>query len=283
MLETETKKKQPKSAVDGGVHQSIARVDLLLSALGSSPELGLKLTDVCRITGLGKATAHRLLAGLVSYRLADHDVATGRYFVGFKVFAWASGAGNRYGLLKMATPALQRLVQRFEDAVYLTVRFGDQAVCVERLEGAFPIKTLAFKVGDYRPLGVGAGSAAILASLSEAEVTRIMKESISGRRRYMITDDVLRGIVRDARRNGYSFVDGKVVPGICTVGVPILLEDGSPVAAISISAISDRMKIDRRREVAAAIATEIEEITREFAPLLIASNVSQLTGAPPKP
>src|SRR5689334_19405605 len=51
------------SAVDGGRHQSIARLDLLLSALSEYPETGLRLTEVCRATGLGKATAHRLLSG----------------------------------------------------------------------------------------------------------------------------------------------------------------------------------------------------------------------------
>ena len=97
-----TEAKSTSSAVDGGQHQSIARLDLLLSALSEHPENGLRLAEVCRATGLGKATAHRLLSGLVAYRLADLDPDSGRYTVGFKVFAWASGVGNRYGLAELA-------------------------------------------------------------------------------------------------------------------------------------------------------------------------------------
>ena len=267
------------SAVDGGMFQSIARLDLLLSTLSTNQEEGLKLMDVCRLTGLGKATTHRLLSGLVAYRLADYDPGTARYFVGFKVLAWASGAGNRYGLARMAAPSIRRLATLFEDAVYLSIRLGDEAVCVERLEGAFPIKTLAFKIGDHRPLGIGAGSAAMLAALSEEEIERVLKEGAAARHAFKLSDKDLRVILGEASRQGYSFVEGLIVPGISTVGVPILLDDQSPIAAISVSAISDRMKPARRLEIADAIAAEVATIVREFGPLLTSSDAMRLAAA----
>jgi DNA-binding IclR family transcriptional regulator len=269
------------SAVDGGTHQSIARIDLLLSALAENPEQGLRLAEVCRATGLGKATAHRLLSGLVAYKLADYDAEAGRYTVGFKVFAWASGVQNRYGLAELARPGLERLVERFHDAVYLSIRRGDEAVCVERLEGSFPIKTLAFKVGDHRPLGVGAGAAAILAALPLDEQRRVLAATVKGRAAYRCSDAELAEILQSARRGGYAFVDGKVVPGICTVGVAILLDDGTPIGAISVSAIGERMHLRRRKEIAAAITDEIRAIVRDNGPFLRAANRSRLIAALP--
>src|SRR5262245_34385158 len=129
---TALKNEARTSAVDGGQHQSVARTDLVLSVLAAHPEHGLRLMDVCRATGLGKTAAHRLLSGLVAYRLADYDERSSRYFVGFKIFAWASAAGNRFGLSRMAAPSLARLADTFGDAVYLLVRRGDDAVCVDR-------------------------------------------------------------------------------------------------------------------------------------------------------
>jgi DNA-binding IclR family transcriptional regulator len=249
------------SAVDGGTHQSIARLDLLLSALSTSPNDGLKLADVCRVTGLNKATAHRLLSGLVAYRLADQDEATGRYFVGLKIVGWARAAENRHGLARLFQPALHRLAQRFGDVVYMSVRVGDEAVCVARIEGPFPIKSLALNVGDRRPLGIGAINLAMLAALPDAEVDRIMADGRPARRGYGISDDVLRPMIVATRQLGYAVVDGLVVAGICTVGVPILRKDGTPVAGISISAIRDRMEPSRRQTVAQAIADEIAEIS----------------------
>jgi len=274
-------KAENTSAVDGGTHQSIARIDLLLSVLAEHPESGLRLLDVCRATGLGKATAHRLLAGLVAYKLADFDPDSSRYTVGFKVFAWASGGGNRYGLAELTRPALDRLVERFQDAVYLSIRNGDYAVCVERLEGGFPIKTLAFKVGDHRPLGIGAGSAAMLAALPQDEQRRVLTATATERANFRCTEADLAEIVRGVRSNGYAFVDGKIVPGICTVGVSILLDNGAPIAAISVSAIADRMHLRRRKEIASAITTEIRALAQSSGPFLRAANRSRLIAARP--
>jgi DNA-binding IclR family transcriptional regulator len=217
----------------------------------------------------------------VAYRLADHEPESSRYRVGFKVFAWASGVQNRYGLAELTRPGLERLVERFQDAVYLSIRRGDQAVCVERLEGSFPIKTLAFRVGDHRPLGIGAGSAAMLAALPVDEQRRILAATAKQRAPFHCSDAELGEILQSARRNGYAYVDGKVVPGICSVGVSIALDNGAPVAAISISAIAERMHLRRRREIAAAIAEEVRAITEDAGPFLRAANRSRLIAALP--
>lgn len=266
------------SAVDGGQHQSIARIDLILSALGEKPEAGMKLAEVCGATGLGKATAHRLLSGLVAYRLVDFDATSGRYLVGFKIFGWASGVGNRFGIAELARPSLLRLAETFQDAVYLTVRNDDHAVCVERIEGSFPIKTLAFRVGDRRPLGVGAGSAAMLAVLPEGEQTAILARTAEEQSRFPNASKDIPQVVREARRAGYTFVDGMIVPGICTVGAAICLDSGAPVAAISVSAIRERMAPARRAEIAAAILREIEQISHGGRAFLRASNRAALLG-----
>ena len=122
------------SAVDGGTHQSIARLDLLLSVLARDPRRGLRLSEVAEASGLGRATTHRLLSGMVAYGLADLDAESGRYRVGFKVFSWGCSVAHRYGLLSLARPYLQDLADRFQDAVYLSVRSDNEVVCIERLD-----------------------------------------------------------------------------------------------------------------------------------------------------
>ena len=266
----------PASAVDGGAHQSVARTDLVLSVLAAHAEHGLRLTDVCRATGLGKTAAHRLLSGLVAYRLADLDERSSRYFIGFKIFAWASGAGNRFGLSRIAAPSLTRLADTFGDAVYLLVRRGDEAVCVDRVEGPFPIKTLALRVGDHRPLGIGAGGLAVLSCLPDAEVERVVRSGAAARRPYGLSDAELLTMVKKTRTQGFSLVDGRIIRGIATVSMPLLLNDGSPVAAISVSTIQERLRPPRRRKIVAAIRREIDVISGDLR-LLAANNSKALT------
>lgn len=258
------------------MHQSIARIDLLISALSQGSEKGLRLVEVCAATGLGKATAHRLLSGLVQYRLVDHEAESGRYFVGYKIFSWASGVSKRNGLVELLHPAMARLVTQFGDTVYLVVRNGDAAVCVERLEGSYPIKTLTLKVGDRRPLGIGAGSAAILAALPKPERTAIIAQGAAPRRAFPLSDAGLATILAEADAKGYACIDGTIVPGVCTIGAAITLDDSSPVAAISVSAIADRMSADRRLEIAQAIQAEIQTLRKTNAAFFKAANRSRL-------
>jgi DNA-binding IclR family transcriptional regulator len=110
------------------------------------------------------------------------------------------------------------------------------------------------------PLGIGAINLAMLGALPDAEIERIMADGRLARRAYGISDDDLRPMILATRRLGYAAVDGLIVSGICTVGVPILRKDGTPVAGISMSAIRDRMDPSRRQTVAQAIAIEIAEI-----------------------
>ena len=66
-----------------------------------------------------------------------------------------------------ARPSLQRLAQKTGDTAFASILEGTAAICVAREVGDFPIRTLTLSVGDRRPLGVGAGSLALLASLSD--------------------------------------------------------------------------------------------------------------------
>ena len=157
-----------------GLHQSISRPTAILEALAAASSDGLRMTDVMHATGLGKATVHRLLAGLAAHRLVDQDSESARFFLGARILSWAVTAGDRFGLARLTEPAMARLAQTTLDTIYLTARSGDEAVCLNRREGLHPIKTLTLNVGDRRPLGVSAGGLALLAFLSDSEVERIL-------------------------------------------------------------------------------------------------------------
>src|SRR5262245_49597383 len=108
-----------------GLHQSISRPTAVLEALAAASSAGLRMTDVMRVTGLGKATVHRLLAGLAAHGLVDQDKDTGRFFLGTLILSWAVTAGDRFRLARLAEPAMVRLSQATLDTIYLTIRSGD--------------------------------------------------------------------------------------------------------------------------------------------------------------
>lgn len=256
----------PATAAAKGEHQNAARAACVIDALAGARENGMRLTDVVEATGLGTATVHRLLAGLATHGFIDHDKAANRYFIGLQLVAWAAAATERYGLAPFVDRSLERLCGETGDTVYFSLLSGMDSVCVDRREGGYPIKTLTLSVGDHRPLGVGAGSLALLAFQLPAERQRILAADETRRLSYGIATDFLAEAIERSRACGYALNGGWLIPGMSAIGAPIRRGDGQAVAALSIAAITTRLSGERLEKIAASLTAEaakIEELARD--------------------
>ena len=244
----------------------LKRAMRVLRALAAAPESGLRLSDVAAATDFGKSTTHRLLSGLTEVGLVEQDMDNRRYHLGFELYVLGQAAAGRFGILAIAKDSLQRLAERTEDTVYLSVLAGMDAVCLARVEGAIPIKTLTMNVGDRRPLPVGSGALSMLAIHADDEIESILEANTGRCRAYYFFDmAAVHAMIEQTRRDGYCFSDN-VIDGMRAIAVPILDPDRWPVAAITVSAISDRMKAERRTNIVANTRREVQRITERVWP-----------------
>jgi DNA-binding IclR family transcriptional regulator len=140
-------------------------------------------------------------------------------------------------------------------------------VCVGRTLGEFPIRTLTLDVGDRRPLGVGAGSLALLAGLSDDVVDEVCRLNQAWLRDYPgFSRGHLLSLVARSRADGYAFNEHGVVPQMTGIGVAVNNPDGSPAAALSIGAINDRMSPSRVQTLVASLRDEAEALERLLVP-----------------
>ncbi|MEW6639614.1 MAG: IclR family transcriptional regulator [Pseudomonadota bacterium] len=240
--------------------KTIDRAAKLLAALVGVDEHGAMLSDVARRTGLGKATVHRLLGALSDVGFVAQDAGSRRYRLGVGLGLLATTARHR-NVAALASPFLERIARITADTAFVSVREGLAAVCVSREVGAFPIRTLSLEVGHRRPLGVGSGSLALLAFLPDAEIDA----AIAGNRRWLedypgFEVEALRALVAEARRYGFSFNDGRVIPGMNAIGVPVLDAEGRPLASLSVAAIAERLRGERIPEVVQLLQREAAEL-----------------------
>jgi DNA-binding IclR family transcriptional regulator len=254
--------------------KTIGRAALVLRALAAAPASGLRLSEVTKRVGLGKATVHRLLGALADVGFVEHDEVERVYRLGYALFTLGASA-RRFHLVDMARPGLVRLAAATGDTVYLSVRNGDEAVCVDRCTGSFPIRTLTLDIGDRRPLGIGAGSMALLAFESDEEIARVLRVNSLPRRDYHgFDDDTLRRMIADSRKRGFAFNDGRIVSAMTAIGVPVCDSEGRVLAALSIAAIRERMMGKRLDELASLLRDEASEL---------ASALASRTGSVPRP
>jgi DNA-binding IclR family transcriptional regulator len=139
---------------------------------------------------------------------------------------------------------------------------GNDAVCLHRELGAFPIRNLALTVGQRYPLGVSAGGLALLAAMPDDEVERIITANarICSERYPAFTRELLLEVVERTRSRGYATVEGLIVPGSWGIGVVVPDNQGRPLAAISIAAITSRVEPPRQHELVRMMDAERDRL-----------------------
>jgi DNA-binding IclR family transcriptional regulator len=145
---------------------------------------------------------------------------------------------------------------------------GTEAICIDRIEGSYPIKALTLNVGDRRPLGVGAGSLALLAFLPDHEIEQIVESNMPRLAAFPnYNASLLFEMVEATRRQGHSLNDGHVLSEMFAVGVPVMGRNQRPVAALSIAAIHGRIQGERRANLVSWLSSEAQALEDRIATL----------------
>jgi DNA-binding IclR family transcriptional regulator len=249
--------------------QSIARAIDVMRRVADAGVHGVRLTDLVNATGLKQPTVSRLTGALMREGLIEQDGDSRRFYLGVEAFALGAIASARFGIHKLALDALLQLAAATEDSAFLSIPRDTVSICLHREEGAFPIRTQVLKAGDRYPLGVGAGSLAILAAMPDTDVKRVIAKNAGWVAEAFPTHapDRLRQLVAETRRTGFAVNSGLIMSGSWGIGVAVIGDDGKPVGALSVAAIEQRMGEPRRREIAQLLqvaATDVASRLREL-------------------
>lgn len=232
------------------VHRAIA---LLRSVAKYNEKGGANLSKLAREVELHVATAHRLLTVLVSEGLITHDPFSKVYHLGIELFSLGSAA-YQFSIRDRYRNGIEQIAQHTEDTVFLLIRSGNDVMCIDRVEGKFPIRTMTIDIGARRPLGIGAGSLSLIAFLPDEQFENIVS---ANERRYPqykdLTADHIRSLAKKARKLGYVVSKGLFHEEVTSVGVPVFDKHEEVIAAITVSAINERMGSERRDQIASLV------------------------------
>jgi DNA-binding IclR family transcriptional regulator len=248
--------------------QSIRRAAALLRIVAMAGDRGTPLSSVTQVSGLHKATAHRILRVLFEEGLLEFDEQSKHYRVGAEIYALSQAMSEKFDIGALARPSLDKLCRESGDTVYFAVRSGYDALCLGMAEGSHPEKALRLNLRDRWPLGVGAFSMALLAFLPDLEVRDIVRHTaarLGDQDQY--TEETLLQQVADARRLGFAVTRILSYPPTCAVGVPVRDPHGRPIASLCITAVAARMDDSRRRQLARKMIEEARAIAQAWSAL----------------
>ncbi len=179
----------------------------VLHAVADSP---CGLADLCERTGLPRATAHRLAAGLEVHRLLIRN-EDGRWRLGPALTELAGQINDP--LLAAGAIVLPRLREITGESVQLYRREGTARICVAALEPPAGLRDTV-PVGARLPMTAGSGAKVLLAYADAATQQAVLPTA-------KFTDRTL----AEVTKRGWAQSAAEREPGVASVSAPV--RDGS--------------------------------------------------------
>lgn len=209
-----------------GQDSGIGVLDKAVGVLHAVAEEPCGLAQLCERTGLPRATAHRLAAGLEVHRLLTRDGA-GRWRLGPALRELSARASDP--LLAAGAAVLPGLRETTGESVQLYRREGTTRVCVAALEPAAGLRDTV-PLGARLPMTAGSAAKVLLAYSEPAVQQDVLAEAV-------FTDRAL----AEVRRRGWAQSVAEREPGVASVSAPVRDAAGAVIAAVSVSGPIDRL------------------------------------------
>ncbi|WBY02879.1 helix-turn-helix domain-containing protein [Ramlibacter tataouinensis] len=244
--------RSPARSADGPPGaQAIGRAAAVLAQVARHHVRGLPLRELVELTGLDRTTAWRIASALQREALVQRD-ESGLYRLGLGAMAIGAAAMDRPPMVDRCRPVMKTLARLSGDNVFLVVRHGDHSLCLHLEEGANKVRSFPLNVGATRLLGLGVGSIALLARLSDEAVAQHYARHAAEYGLHEVGRSRLLRWAAATRQAGYSYAGAGGVTGV-GLGFPL---EGYSDAAMSVLAPRTRLPRVRAVQLAAAMREE---------------------------
>ena len=212
--------------------EALKRIVHAFDLLCENPR-GLSVTELADKMGTSKSTSSRLLASLVEAGLVERDDAQ-RHFLDVRFWTWGVQAARRLAVLDIARPHIAVAVKECDNPAYIAVVRGDQTIYLESLTPSSKGEAM-FNVVSYAvPVYACAPGKAILAFSAEEVRESVLRGPLRKfTPRTLATREDLSREIETIREQGYAVNRGEYYDNAhYAAAVPILAQDGLPVAAV---------------------------------------------------
>jgi len=244
--------------------QVLDRALAIIDALSAAEE-DASLADLSEKVKLHKSTVHRLVTILERHRIIERDARTGHYHLGLRLFELGTIAIGRFNIRERARPHLEQLLYEVDETVHLCAIDAGEVLYLDKMEPSRSVR-MASRIGRRNPVHCTAVGKAILAYLPGPEQNAILRQHGMHRMtpNTITTSAALKADLATVRQRGYSIDNEENEEGVRCVGAAVLDHTGRPIAAISVSAPSFRLPMQKVPIVAEAICRATRALSKEL-------------------
>lgn len=196
----------------------------ILIVLGEAGRDGLSLARITQEVGGAKSAVHRSLGSLLQKGFVETTGRYGSYRLGPAIALLARTQVDLEKQIQQYRPGMTEFARMTGFTVYLIVQAGVDALCAELVSRSVE-RQLSMGVGARVPMGIGAGSLALLAMLTDEAAEAIIEANAV---RYTHTaalrhldKDVIKTKRQLALERGYAINMGYYLPGAGGLAIAI--------------------------------------------------------------
>ena len=209
--------------------QAIDRATSLMIAIIQSNEPPL-LSELARELELPKSTTSRILGALEKQGLVRRD-RNGAYIAGDVLMRFAATQSQGSSLIGKFRPVLESLAEKTSESINLAIPGNGEIKLIDQVDGQFILGATNW-IGRHVPYHASAlgkiflayGAAALPSGVLSAKTAK----TITNRAQLVME-------LEKVRKQGFAIIDNELEEGLVAVAAPIFANDGTVIAAISIS------------------------------------------------
>ncbi len=240
--------------------QSLDRAMEVLKTVASSN--GMSLTRIAEAGGQSAPTCYRILTTLKKHRIVEFDETNQLWHIGLETFRIGMSFVGRTRIAEQSRPVMQRIMSETGETANLAILDRGEVIYISQVETHEPIRAF-FRPGTRGPGHASGIGKAIMAFLPEDRARASLPDELP---RYtanaITTREAFMAELAAIRRRGFAIDNEERTEGMRCIAAPVFNAYGEPVAGVSLSGPSVRVKPERDAEFGALIKHAADEITR---------------------
>lgn len=229
--------------------KSAERVMRILERCRSS-KTGLRNVEIAEMLNIPTSSLSILLSSMVKNGYLTLNPEGKRYVLGPQVLVLASYYLSNLDIIEIGYPILKRIVASTDEAASISIRKGNESLCVCKVDSSQPLTRLVV-VGSCSPLHASAAGKNFLAHASSGELDRYLStvelrpytpKTITDPKR-LVTE------LKRVRKNGYAKNDEELHESVVAFATPVFDVYGSVAATINLAFPTMRCNAVKEKQV----------------------------------
>lgn len=220
------------------------------------------MSEIIRLTGMTKPTAHRIVNLLMEIGFLERDASGVGFIEGASLVELAHRTLTAAAPRSLRHSILQGISEATGETCNYGILSGGEVIYLDRVEAKWPLG-LRFDAGSRVPAHCTAIGKLLLSRLPKSQASLLLE--VMPRSRYTantLTEiEVLKETLTRTRRDGIGIDDQEFMHGVVCVAVPVIKDDGRCVGGLAISAPEARMTLNE----ALAFVPKMNEAAARFA------------------